>query len=100
MRSAGVVGDTRLEPLALSEDERRTLENWVRRRNTARGLAMRARIVLACARGGSSIAVAARPGVSRGTSASGGRVFSFDWMIRFLDHGLRTMCPPAGNAAG
>jgi AcrR family transcriptional regulator len=25
---------------------------------------------------------------------------TFDWMIRFLDCGLRTMCPPAGNAAG
>lgn len=25
---------------------------------------------------------------------------TFDWMIRFLDRGLRTMCPPAGNAAG
>ncbi len=24
---------------------------------------------------------------------------TFDWMIRFLDRGLRTMCPPAGNAA-
>jgi AcrR family transcriptional regulator len=23
---------------------------------------------------------------------------SFDWMIRFLDRGLRAMCPPAGNA--
>jgi Tetracyclin repressor-like, C-terminal domain len=25
---------------------------------------------------------------------------TFDWMIRFLDCGLRTMCPPAGNAVG
>jgi AcrR family transcriptional regulator len=25
---------------------------------------------------------------------------TFDWMIRFLDRGLRSMCPPAGNAAG
>jgi len=25
---------------------------------------------------------------------------TFDWMIRFLDCGLRTMCPPAGNAFG
>jgi hypothetical protein len=23
---------------------------------------------------------------------------TFDWMIRFLDRGLRAMCPPAGNA--
>jgi len=25
---------------------------------------------------------------------------NFNWMIRFLDRGLRTMRPPAGNAAG
>ncbi len=25
---------------------------------------------------------------------------TFDWMIRFLDHGLRTSCTPAGNAVG
>ena len=59
------MGDTRLEPLVLSEDERRTLENWVKRRSTAQGLALRARIVLACAQGGSNVAVAARLGVNR-----------------------------------
>ena len=36
------MGDSRLKPLVLSEDERRTLENWVRRRSTAQGLALRA----------------------------------------------------------
>jgi hypothetical protein len=41
--------DPRLVPLVLSEDERQTLENWSKRRSTAQGLAMRARIVLACA---------------------------------------------------
>ena len=54
------MGDSRLEPLVLSETERRTLENWAKRRKTAQGLALRARIVLACAEGRSSIAVAAR----------------------------------------
>jgi hypothetical protein len=43
------MADTRLEPLVLTGDERRTLENWVRRRST-QGLALRARIVLACAK--------------------------------------------------
>src|SRR5260370_34052959 len=61
------MGDNRLEPLVLSGDERRTLENWVKRRSTAQGLALRARIVLACAQGGSNIAVAARLGVNRKT---------------------------------
>jgi hypothetical protein len=63
------MADTRLEPLVLSEAERRTLGNWAKRRSTAQGLALRARIVLACAGGGANIAVAARLGVNRGTVA-------------------------------
>src|SRR5712692_2629737 len=70
------MGDTRLEPLVLSEDERRRLENWVKRRSTAQGLALRARIVLACAQGGSNLAVAARLGVNRKTVSR--------WRARFL----------------
>src|SRR6266852_1730399 len=70
------MGDTRLEPLVLSEDERRRLENWVKRRSTAQGLALRARIVLACAQGGSNLAVAARLGVNRSTVSN--------WRARFL----------------
>ena len=50
------MGDTRLEPLVLSGAERRTLENWAKRRKTAQGLALRARIVLACAEGRSNTA--------------------------------------------
>lgn len=45
------MGDGRLEALVLSEAGRRALENWAKRRGTAR-LALRARIVLACADGG------------------------------------------------
>jgi transposase len=61
------MGDTRLEPLVLSDAERRTLNGWARRRRTAQGLAKRARIVLACAEGRSNTAVAARLGISRTT---------------------------------
>ena len=68
--------DPRLKPLVLSGDERRTLENWARRRSTAQGLALRARIVLACAQGGSNLAVAARLGIDRGTVSK--------WRARFL----------------
>ena len=75
-RGAGGMGDTRLEPLVLSDAERRTLENWAKRRKTAQGLALRARIVLACADGGPNIAVAARLGVSRATVRK--------WRTRFL----------------
>ena len=62
--------------MVLSEDERRTLENWASRRKTAQGLALRARIVLACAEGRSNTAVAARLGISRTTVRK--------WRDRFL----------------
>lgn len=60
------MADPRLEPLVLSEAERRTLDNWAKRRTTTQGRALRARIVLACVEGGSNIAVATRLAVNRG----------------------------------
>ncbi|MEU6825397.1 hypothetical protein ABZ921_32665 [Streptomyces atriruber] len=45
------MGDTRLEPVVLSEAERLMLESWGKRRSTAQGLAVRAHIVLASANG-------------------------------------------------
>jgi transposase-like protein len=39
----------KLEPLLLDDDERAVLERWTRRANSAQALALRARIVLACA---------------------------------------------------
>ncbi|MGH3405886.1 MAG: IS630 family transposase [Streptosporangiaceae bacterium] len=74
------MGDTRLKPVVLSDDERRTLENWVKRRSTAQGLALRARIMLACADGGSNVAVGARLGVNRKTVAR--------WRNRFQEKRL------------
>src|SRR6201987_5352354 len=61
------MADSRLEPLVLSDAERRTLRGWAKRRKTAQGLALRARIVLACAEGRSNTAVSARLRVSRPT---------------------------------
>jgi DNA-binding CsgD family transcriptional regulator len=61
------MGDTRPEPLVLSDAERRTLQGWATRRKTAQELALRARIVLASAEGRSNTAVAARLGISRVT---------------------------------
>jgi len=70
------MGDTRLEPLVLSDAEQRILQGWAMRRKTAQGLALRARIVLACAEGHGNTAVAARLGVSRATVGK--------WRARFL----------------
>jgi transposase len=51
------------------------LEGWARRRKTAQALALRSRIVLACAEGGSNTDVAAGLGISRATVAK--------WRSRF-----------------
>ena len=53
--------------IVLTGDERAELEGWVRRRNSAAGLALRARIVLACADGGSNVEVAERLELDRNT---------------------------------
>lgn len=66
----------KLEPLVLSDDERQVLEGWARRRKTAQALALRSRIVLACAGVVPVSAVAGELGVSRTTVAK--------WRSRFL----------------
>ena len=40
-----------LSPMSVSQEQRSTLENWARRPKTAQALALRARIILACAEG-------------------------------------------------
>ncbi len=66
--------------ISLSGGERATLESWTRRRKTAQALAMRARIVLACAEPGTTNgAVAQALGVSRPTVAT--------WRKRFAARG-------------
>jgi transposase len=67
-------------PIALSETDRATLEGWTRRRKTAQSLALRARIVLACAAPGATNShVADALGVSRPTVAA--------WRRRFAERG-------------
>jgi transposase len=53
--------------LVLTDDERETLERWARRRNSAQALALRCRIVLACATGATNQEVAAEFGVHQTT---------------------------------
>ncbi|MGW1680293.1 IS630 family transposase, partial [Saccharopolyspora sp. NPDC002376] len=65
-----------LEPVVLSDDERRELAEWSRRRKTAQALAVRARIVLRCAEGGTIGQVATDLGVSRDMVSK--------WRSRFL----------------
>ena len=66
--------------VVLSVEERSTLEGWTRRPSTANALAGRARIVLACAAGGSDVEVAARLGIHRHTVGK--------WRKRYLAGGV------------
>ncbi|MET8168523.1 helix-turn-helix domain-containing protein [Streptomyces sp. NPDC005329] len=94
------MGDSRLEPLVLSEAERR-VENRVRRRTAAHGLPLRARIALACAEGGPNLAVATRLGVNRGTVAKWRRLSSplaGDWKRQPAPRAPRLGRPPSCEA--
>jgi transposase len=51
-------------PLVLAEEERRVLQQWARRAKTSQALALRSKIVLACAEGAANKDVAARMGVT------------------------------------
>ncbi len=66
--------------LVVSAEQREELERWMRRRSTAQSLALRARVILACADGGNNKDVAGRLEISRMTV---GR-----WRSRFIRHGL------------
>ena len=65
-----------LAPLTLQDEERETLARWVRRPKTTQALALRARMILACAEGRTNIAVAAELGVSNETVGK--------WRARFV----------------
>jgi transposase len=66
--------------LSLASEERERLEDWVRRPKTAQALAQRSRIVLECAGGSSSTAVARKLGVTQQTVGK--------WRHRFLERRL------------
>src|SRR5829696_7095683 len=65
-----------LPELALTDDEQATLQRWARRATSGQALALRCRIVLACAEGASNAAVATRLGISRPTVTK--------WRSRFV----------------
>ena len=66
--------------LVLSAEERETLERWARRHTSAQSLALRCRIVLACADGGHDGEVAQRLGINRNTVGK--------WRRRFIERRL------------
>src|SRR6266487_4662533 len=61
--------------ITLTDDERETLERWARRRTSSQALALRCRIVLACAEGLSNVAAGEQLGVHATTVAK--------WRTRF-----------------
>src|SRR3954452_23656253 len=65
------------EPVVLTDEERSVLLGWSRRRKTAQALALRSRIILSCAEGGTNGEVAERLGVGRQTVSK--------WRARFLE---------------
>jgi len=69
-----------IPPIAVTDEQRSTLENWARRPKTAQALALRARIVLACAEGKSNGVVARQVRVRQQTVGK--------WRSRFLNKGL------------
>jgi transposase/transposase-like protein len=69
------------EPLVLSDEERVSLERLTKRRKSAQAIALRARIVLACAEPGvTNLAVAAELGVNPATVGK--------WRARFIERRL------------
>ena len=71
--------------LVVSPSERATLEQWVRRRSTAQGLALRARIVLACTSERTDVAIARDLQVNRATVGEWRRRFHRARLAGLLD---------------
>ena len=66
--------------VTIDDDERTTLEGWVRSHTSEQRLAFRARVVLAAARGEGSASIARREGVRLATVST--------WRKRFAEQGL------------
>jgi transposase len=66
--------------VAIDETDRQVLERWVRRHKASQALALRARIVLAAAEGGSNIDIAAKLGCNPATVGK--------WRRRYAEQGI------------
>ena len=82
-----------IPPLSVTEEQRGTLENWVRRPKTAQALALRAEIILACAGGKPNSVVAQQVKIRRQTVGK--------WRSRFRNQGLEGLLdgPRSGTPA-
>jgi transposase len=80
-----------LASLILSDDERAELTSLTMRRTTAQALALRARIVLACAAGGQNKEVAAKLGLDRSTVGK--------WRRRFVERRVDRLHDEARSGA-
>src|SRR5439155_9632491 len=65
-----------IQPLQLSQEERETLERWVRRPTSAQALSLRARVILSCAEGKTNTKVAQQMQLSKPTVGK--------WRSRFV----------------
>jgi FixJ family two-component response regulator len=79
-----------LPSLTLSDEERRTLQGWTRRRTTAQALAQRARVVLECATGKPNRTVARELRLDEDTIGK--------WRQRFVDRRLMACSMSRGRA--
>jgi transposase len=85
------MGNRTLAALELDEAERAELTSLASRRSTAQALALRARIVLACAEGEQNKVVAVRLGIDRETVGK--------WRRRFCEHRLEGLRDEARSGA-
>jgi DNA-binding NarL/FixJ family response regulator len=78
--------------ISLGAEERGTLERWARRHSSSRALALRCRIVLACAEGRTNTDVAAVLGVNQVTVSK--------WRRRFAVERLDGACRCSASGRG
>lgn len=71
--------------IELSKDERETLQRWSRRHSSSQALALRCRIVLAVADGGSNVAIAEGLGINRATVAKWRHRFAAERLEGLVD---------------
>ena len=71
--------------IELTDNERQTLERWARRRSSSQALAMRCRVVLACAQGATNIEAAEAAGCHQATAGKWRRRFAADRLEGLVD---------------